>query len=72
MTWGRGIGSAFLQHATSRLKTLGFKDATLWVLDTNARTRRFYEAAGWQVEGSEKVEQMGGVALREARYRIDL
>ena len=69
--WGQGVGRALLKEAMARLKSFGFKDATLWVLDTNARTRRFYEAAGWAVDGSEKVDHVGGVAVREVRYRVD-
>ena len=52
-----------------RLREAGFEEAILWVLDTNARARRFYEAAGWEADGSEKVETLGDLELREVRYR---
>jgi hypothetical protein len=42
------------------------------VLDTNERTRRFYEAAGWRPDGETKVEPWGTFDLSEVRYRIDL
>lgn len=70
--WGQGIGWALLQEAMGRLRKLGFKRATLWVLETNARTRRFYEDAGWELEGAEKVDHISGAALREVRYRMSL
>lgn len=70
--WGRGIGRRLFAEATKRLRTAGFESAMLWVLESNARTRRFYEAAGWRSDGSEKTEQMGDVTLREVRYRADL
>jgi hypothetical protein len=35
----------------------------------NARARRFYEAGGWSVEGSERVFDLLGVAVPEMRYR---
>jgi GNAT superfamily N-acetyltransferase len=70
--WGRGIGKALLEGATDRLRDSGFADATLWVLETNAATRRFYESQGWQLEGSKKVDWQGDVGLREVRYRVDL
>jgi GNAT superfamily N-acetyltransferase len=70
--WGRGIGRTLFEETTQRLKDLGFRDATLWVLDTNVRTRRFYEAAGWEGDGSEKVDERGELTLSEVRYRVDL
>jgi hypothetical protein len=57
---------------TERLRGFGFEDATLWVLDTNVRTRRFYEAAAWTVDGREKTDQIGDITLREVRYRTSL
>ena len=70
--WGRGIGRQLLAEAMNRLRACGFTDATLWVLDTNMRTRRFYEAAGWVVDGTDKTDQIGEVTLREVRYRTSL
>lgn len=67
--WGRGIGRELFAEAINRLRACGFVDATLWVLDSNTRTRRFYEAAGWVLDGSEKADQIGDLALREVRYR---
>ena len=58
---GRGVGRALL-----------FRRATLWVLDANARARRFYEAAGWRSDGASKVEERPGAALHEVRYAVDL
>jgi L-amino acid N-acyltransferase YncA len=37
-----------------------------------ARTRRFYEIAGWRPDGSEKAQDWDGHQLHEVRYRIDL
>ena len=49
-----------------------FAEATLWVLDTNERARRFYEAGGWRLDGADKVDTIGGVGIREVRYRRPL
>ena len=49
---GQGIGRALLAHATDDLRPRGYRAATLWVLATNARARRFYEAAGWYADGA--------------------
>src|SRR5690606_41064361 len=51
--WGRGIGRRLFAAVVDRLREAGFEEAILWVLDTNARARRFYEAAGWEADGSE-------------------
>ena len=45
--WGTGLGRELLASGLSALSDAGFGEATLWVLDTNSRARRFYEAAGW-------------------------
>ncbi len=66
---GTGFGRALFRRAQDELRQQGFRDATLWVLETNARARRFYEAAGWQPDGATKTEQIGGTDVREVRYR---
>ena len=43
--WGKGLGRELMSSALSALSDAGFGEATLWVLDTNSRARRFYEAA---------------------------
>jgi hypothetical protein len=49
-----------------------FAAAILWVLDTNERARRFYEAAGWRPDGGTKREDRPGGTLNEIRYRRSL
>jgi GNAT superfamily N-acetyltransferase len=68
---GKGLGQALLRAAVQGLRAQGFTHATLWVLKSNARARRFYETAGWQADGATKVENRPGLELREVRYRID-
>ena len=50
----------------------GFRAATLWVLRGNERARRFYERAGWTVDGARKDDVVAGVPVTEVRYRRDL
>lgn len=70
---GRGVGRALQAAAMEDLRSRGFTQATLWVLDTNERARRFYARTGWTPDGAEKTElRPGGVTLREVRYRRDL
>jgi GNAT superfamily N-acetyltransferase len=49
---GRGFGKALLDTATDGLRKQGFSTAFLWVLEGNARARRFYEKAGWAWDGT--------------------
>jgi ribosomal protein S18 acetylase RimI-like enzyme len=60
--------SAALDH----LAAAGYREATLWVLDTNARARRFYTAAGFSADGGTKTDDIGGFVIREIRYRRPL
>jgi GNAT superfamily N-acetyltransferase len=45
---GRGVGSALLEAALTRLAGSGFLQASLWVFTRNANARRFYEQRGWR------------------------
>ena len=49
---GTGTGLALLRAAEEALRGNGFRRATLWVLASNERGRRFYERSGWAWEGS--------------------
>jgi ribosomal protein S18 acetylase RimI-like enzyme len=66
---GKGIGRALFAHAVSVLQQRGYTQATLWVLESNARARRFYEAAGWRPDGATRTEERPGLLMREVRYR---
>ena len=70
--WGTGAGRALMSAAVDTLRDAAFIEATLWVLDTNARARRFYEIAGWAVDDAERLEQLRGFLVREVRYRRTL
>jgi ribosomal protein S18 acetylase RimI-like enzyme len=70
--WGTGLGRQLLERATDELRNRGYDEAVLWVLDTNARARRFYETAGWAADGTAKREDMGGAEVTQVRYRRPL
>lgn len=61
-----------MNEALKRLKKDGYKKATLWVLDTNEKTRKWYESKGWKVEGATKIDKRDNFELKETRYTIDL
>jgi hypothetical protein len=44
------------------------RPVALWVLQANARGRRFYQIAGFRTDGSVKDADLNGVALPEVRY----
>jgi ribosomal protein S18 acetylase RimI-like enzyme len=65
---GSGAGRELMTAAVAHLTSAGFRRATLWVLATNVRVRRFYEAAGWLPDGTSKVDSSRGFPLAEVRY----
>ena len=69
---GCGVGRELIVAGLSVLRTAGFSDALLWVLEGNSTARRFYELGGWQADGSRKRDESMGFAIDEVRYRIDL
>ena len=68
---GRGVGRELFARANARLRALGYRRATLWVLETNDRTRRFYEKAGWAPDGARSAHHMGRATLPIVRYGVD-
>jgi GNAT superfamily N-acetyltransferase len=67
--WGTGVGRRLIEAAEARLREGGFTIATLWVLDSNARGRRFYEAAGWTPDGATQLTDIATEFVPETRYR---
>lgn len=70
--WGHGVGRALMAEVLARLRTDGFREAVLWVIEDNPRTRRYYELAGWQPDGGAKEEPVLDIPVRQVRYRIRL
>jgi GNAT superfamily N-acetyltransferase len=71
-SWGQGIGRALMAEVLERLRGDGYREAILWVIEDNPRTRRYYELAGWQFDGGEKEEAVLDIPVRQVRYRISL
>jgi GNAT superfamily N-acetyltransferase len=72
IAWGQGVGRALMSGALEHLAAAGYGEAMLWVLDTNARARRFYEAAGFSTDGGGKTDDSYGFPIHEVRYRRPL
>ena len=66
--WDGGIGRQLMAAALDRLGEAGFDQVILWVLDSNARARRFYEAGGWRADEAAKHDDSFGVPMTEVRY----
>ncbi len=54
--------------AMSELKSRGFTEVFLWVLEENNIARRFYEKNGFKCSYDYLVDNIGGRNLREVRY----
>ncbi|WP_174526857.1 GNAT family N-acetyltransferase [Micromonospora maritima] len=67
--WGQGAGRLLMEAGTRRLAKAGYREIVLWVLETNGRARRFYEAGGWRADGSRKTDGSRGFPYVEVRYR---
>ncbi|GAA3806644.1 GNAT family N-acetyltransferase [Cellulomonas soli] len=66
-TWGHGVARDLLRTA---LADLGSSTrVSLWVLADNERARHFYRRHGFQPDGVERLDELGGVDLLEVRYR---
>jgi GNAT superfamily N-acetyltransferase len=70
-SWGRGVGSTLLRRTLEQLRASGSVGVSLWVIDGNARARRFYEHQGWHLDGTQRTSaRIADSPLREVRYRI--
>jgi len=70
--WGTGVGRALIEAGEAELRKLGHEDAILWVLDDNPRARRFYELAGWSLDGAARDIHIFGFDVSEVRYAKSL
>jgi pimeloyl-ACP methyl ester carboxylesterase/ribosomal protein S18 acetylase RimI-like enzyme len=66
---GRGIGRRLFDAAVAAARAAGAVELTLWVVDTNARARRFYEGRGMHADGARQQHPVEDERLREVRYR---
>jgi GNAT superfamily N-acetyltransferase len=70
---GTGIGRLLMDDALRYLRSGPWTAAVLWMLRDVTPTRRFYEAAGWSFDGTDKTEEIpDGNPVVQVRYRIDL
>ena len=70
--FGAGTGWALIAQSVRRCTAAGHPRMYLWVLEENARARRFYERAGFRADGTKEPFEVDGVAVPEVRYVRDL
>lgn len=66
--WNEGYGKTLFDCAVERLRTAGFDKTYLWVLEKNARARRFYESRGMTATAARKTVSIGGESFFEIAY----
>lgn len=66
--WGRrGHGGRLLAGAAHALQAGGARYGLAWVPEADTASRKFYERAGWQPDGTVRVLDTGDGELREIR-----
>jgi GNAT superfamily N-acetyltransferase len=53
--WGSGVAVDLHDAGLDGLRAAGETACRLWVLEANARARRFYERRGWELDGTTRV-----------------
>ena len=66
--WRWGVGRTLNRLAIAALAAQGFQAVTLWVLTGNSRARAFYEAGGWNHDGTARDLHVWGIQVAEVRY----
>ena len=68
--WRRGTGRRLGERAVAEARTRRFAEVMVWVLETNARARSFYESLGFRPGGESKAFlERPYASWRELRYR---
>ncbi|MGI5459358.1 N-acetyltransferase family protein [Streptomyces sp. CA-249302] len=70
--YGGGVGQALIAESIRRCTDAGHTRMYLWVLEGNARARRFYERSGFRPDGAVEPFEVDGVLVPEVRYVMDL
>jgi ribosomal protein S18 acetylase RimI-like enzyme len=74
--WSTGVGLALMRRGARHLTEAGFDEIRLWVLEENPRARRFYERYGFVLDGTTKLDTIGGdrpdaTVVAELRYALN-
>jgi ribosomal protein S18 acetylase RimI-like enzyme len=69
--WRRGVGRELVGYALQRLARGPFAEVSLWTFRDTPRSRSFYEALGFETDGSTQRRDASGGTI-EVRYRTAL
>ena len=69
--WSASAGRALLGQVLAHIRGSRYGSIGLWVLEGNARARRFYERAGFVATQERQTDERHGDAA-EMRYLLDL
>jgi ribosomal protein S18 acetylase RimI-like enzyme len=71
--WRKGVGRALCTVAEQELRSRGYREVTLWVLEGNERAIRFYQSIGFAHDTCEaRITERGGRSVREVHLRKQL
>ena len=71
--WGRrGHGSRLLAAAVEHLRADAVTRLVAWVPDGDQASARFYESASWERDGTVRILEADGGAVREVRWHVAL
>lgn len=52
---GKGFGREIMLWTENKIKMMGYKKISLWVLEPNVSAKKFYEKLGFKPDGTEKL-----------------
>jgi GNAT superfamily N-acetyltransferase len=67
--WRKGLGQQLCKVLFDNVQKKGFKEITIWVLESNTQARHFYEMLGFIETGDVELDHIGCESLRVLRYR---
>jgi GNAT superfamily N-acetyltransferase len=71
--WRRGVGKALMGRALDEMRSAGFRQGVVWVLEGNRRALEFYAELGWRLDGGrDEWEPHGGGRLPVVSLRREV
>jgi len=70
--WGKGTGQTLLEHAVNYLRESNCETAFLWVMEDNARARRFYERNNWIRSAETRERNREEKTITDLKYTLNL
>jgi L-amino acid N-acyltransferase YncA len=70
--WRTGAGSMLIDEAVQAAASERYRTITLWALEENTPSLRFYRAQGFVQDGAYQTERVGGREVGEVRFRMKI